>query len=101
MKEYLVRRSEEYVKGKRQLFLFLRKKRKQAKRKRLIFEWSITLGISLILLIIINISTFSVVTVDGYSMTPTINDQDKLFVFKWGKVNRFQLIYFKDPKKMK
>ncbi|OEG16944.1 signal peptidase I [Enterococcus termitis] len=76
-----------------------KKKRKQAKRKRLIFEWSITLGISLILLIIINISTFSVVTVDGYSMTPTINDQDKLFVFKWGKVNRFQLIYFKDPKK--
>ena len=30
-------------------------------------------------------------------MTPTISDQDRLLVYKWGKLSRFKLVYFEEP----
>ncbi|MGX7265616.1 signal peptidase I [Enterococcus crotali] len=71
---------------------------KKQQHKKLILEVIITILLTLTLTSIIAYFTFSIPKVEGYSMTPTVNDKDRLFVNKWGQVKRFNLIYFKEPK---
>ena len=71
---------------------------KKQQRKKLILEVIITIVLTLSLISVIAYFTFSIPKVEGYSMTPTVNDKDRLFVNKWGQVKRFNLVYFKDPK---
>ncbi|MGX7265063.1 signal peptidase I [Enterococcus crotali] len=75
------------------------RKLKKQKRKQLLIETGLTVIISIVLLAIVFNLTIAVPKVDGYSMTPTINDKDRLLVNKWGKIKRFKLLYFKEPKR--
>lgn len=71
---------------------------KKQKRKQLLIETGLTAITSIVLLTIIFTLTIAIPKVDGYSMTPTTNDKDRLLVNKWGTIKRFKLLYFKEPK---
>ncbi|MEI5993779.1 signal peptidase I [Candidatus Enterococcus mansonii] len=77
---------------------YIRKKRWRKQVQQLMKE----LGISFILLgtilYIISLFTFSVVKIEGYSMMPTVNNGDRVFVSKLSKVKRFSMILYKDSK---
>jgi signal peptidase I len=74
-----------------------RKRKKKKNLKRFITEIVVTLSVSLLLFFIVSVATFALPQAQGYSMTPTINDTDRLFVNKWSKIKRFSLVYFKNP----
>lgn len=75
-----------------------RKQRKTRKRvKRFLMELGITTIISLLLLSFFRIVVFTVPRVDGYSMTMTLNEGDRLFVDKLAPIKRYDLIYFIHP----
>lgn len=67
--------------------------------KKTLKELIITLGVTVMLFFILFIAACSLPSANGYSMTPTINDQDRLIVYKWGKIKRFSLVYFRNPEK--
>lgn len=73
-------------------------KRKRSERRRQFYK---EIGISFFLLMslffLFQWIFFSFPTVNGYGMTPTLNDGDRLFVSKRAKIKRFDLIYFKNP----
>ncbi|MGG5342830.1 signal peptidase I [Enterococcus sp. AZ192] len=73
------------------------KRKKRKKLKRFITEIIVTMSVSLLLFFIVSVATFSLPKAQGYSMTPTINDTDRLFVNKWSAIKRFNLVYFKNP----
>ena len=75
-----------------------KKRRKQKKIKRMMTELILTVLISSMLLLLISFLTISLPRVEGYSMMPTLEDQDRVFVNKLGKLKRFKLVYYKDPK---
>lgn len=90
---------------------YIRKKKKRSKQtikkkqrqtwqtsiKRLILE----LGLSLILLgtvlYLLSFFTFTFAKVEGYSMVPTLNNDEWVFVSKLAKPKRFKLVLHKDP----
>lgn len=78
-----------------------RKKRKKRlvkrKKKGIIKELAITLSAAILVFLTIFTLTVRIPKVEGYAMIPTINDQDRLFVYKWGEIRRFSLVFFKDP----
>lgn len=78
---------------KKQKKLRIRKK----KKKGIIKEFVITLVVAASIFLLVFALTVRIPKVAGYAMIPTINDQDRLFIYKWGAVRRFSLIYFKDP----
>lgn len=76
------------------------KQRFAEKRKKQVRQFFIQIGVSLFvfaaLCILLSIFTFKVVKMEGYGMTPLLNDRDRLFVSKLEKVEKFDLICFKD-----
>ncbi|WP_254907230.1 signal peptidase I [Enterococcus sp. 7E2_DIV0204] len=60
-------------------------------------EIIITVMIVSILFGILSLTVFTLPKVEGYSMTPTLNNNDRFFVNRLGKVQRFKLIFFKIP----
>ncbi|MGX7244591.1 signal peptidase I [Enterococcus quebecensis] len=73
--------------------------RKKRKQRVLIKEILVTSVISILVLSILFILNVQLPNVEGYSMTPTINDQDWLFVSKRSEIRRFSLISFDSPDK--
>lgn len=69
-----------------------RYRKRRQKRRNLLVEIGISLTIFFVLVGTVSFLTFRIVKVDGYAMTPTLNDQDQLFVYKWGKIKRFSLV---------
>ncbi|MCB5953445.1 signal peptidase I [Enterococcus sp. CWB-B31] len=76
------------------------KKRKQ-KRSRILRTFLIELGLTVAIVSMlagsIGYLTLSLPVVDGYGMTPTLNDQERLLVRKQGSIKRFSLVYIKNP----
>ncbi|ALS02576.1 hypothetical protein ATZ33_14675 [Enterococcus silesiacus] len=72
---------------------------KKRKRNKVLMEISMALVISAFLIWLIMFLTIAIPKVDGYSMTPTTNDRDRMLVNKWAKIKRLNLIYFKEPRK--
>ncbi|MCB5951423.1 signal peptidase I [Enterococcus sp. BWT-B8] len=72
---------------------------KQKKRREGAFikELMIALLIAAVLFGLLFWVTVRIPKIEGYSMTPTINDQDRLFVYKWDSIQRFKLLYFEVP----
>lgn len=70
---------------------------RRKKKKGIIKELMITLVAAAFIFLSVFALTVRIPKVEGYAMIPTINDQDRLFIYKWGAVRRFSLIYFKDP----
>lgn len=75
-----------------------KQQRRKPKQKFFLKEFSITLLISVLLISLVLWFTVQLPKVEGYSMTPTINDQDRLFVSKKSDIRRFSLVSFKSPK---
>lgn len=73
------------------------KEMKKLARRKLFMDIVLTGLISMSILALVFFLTVQVVTVQGYDMTPTVNDADRLFVFKQGKIKRFSLVSFKTP----
>ncbi|MGG5341111.1 signal peptidase I [Enterococcus sp. AZ192] len=73
-------------------------KRKRSEQRHQIYK---EIGISFFLLMslffLLQWLFFSLPTVNGYGMTATLNDGDRLFVRKHAQIKRFDLIYFKNP----
>lgn len=75
----------------------LKKKRQKKKQHLLLKQLMLTIGISLVLFSTITYFTIRIPKMDGYSMTTTLTDKDRVFVSKLSTVKRFKLVYFKHP----
>ncbi|MET3564099.1 signal peptidase I [Enterococcus rotai] len=49
------------------------------------------------LFMILSLTIFTLPKVEGYGMTPVLNNGDRVFVNRLGTIRRFKLIYFKLP----
>lgn len=71
------------------------------KQKNEVWEWIKALLIAVALAFVIRYFFFAPIVVDGYSMMPTLHDQDRMIVNKFsyqlGKPDRFDIIVFKAP----
>lgn len=76
-------------------------RRRKKRTKNILIELSLTIVFSCALFFLIQTFTFQLPRMDGYAMTLTLNDKDRLFVNKFGSLKRFKLIYFKEPKSNK
>src|SRR4051812_28211766 len=68
-----------------------------AKDKNEIWEWIKALFIAIVLVFIIRAFFFTPIVVDGASMEPTLQDQDRMIVTKIGEPKRFDIIVFHAP----
>ncbi|WP_321384326.1 signal peptidase I [uncultured Enterococcus sp.] len=73
-----------------------RKANKKRKQRKLIIELALTFSLSIILLYVVTVSVFVLPKTTGYSMVPTVNDKERLFVYRWGNIKRFDLVYMKN-----
>lgn len=77
-------------------------KRIQRKKRQRIKSMFLEIGISLVIvslcLSLLSLFTFSFTKVKGYSMIPTLNNDEWVFVNKLAKPKRFKLIVYKDSK---
>lgn len=74
----------------------LNKKRKK-QRRQFFKEIGVSFFLMLLLFFILKGLFFSMPKVNGYAMTTTLNDGDRLFVRKHVSIKRFDLVYFKQP----
>jgi len=72
-------------------------KRKIKSTKELWKEIGVTIFIVLFLFILLSVTLFSLPKSEGYGMSPTVNDGERVFVNRVGQVRRFKLIYFNVP----
>lgn len=76
-------------------------KRTLKKRRKQRHQFYKEIGVSFFLLILLFFALqwvfFSMPKVDGYGMTTTLDDGDRLFVSKRSAIKRFDLVYFKNP----
>ncbi|MFS0613205.1 signal peptidase I [Lederbergia ruris] len=70
---------------------------KTVNEKNELWEWTKALLIAVALAAIIRYFVFTPIVVDGYSMTPTLHDGDKMIVNKLGKPDRFDIVVFHAP----
>ena len=72
-----------------------------AKKKNELWEWVKALVIAILLAAVIRYFLFAPIVVDGLSMMPTLHDQDRMIVnkfgYKIGKPERFDIIVFHAP----
>lgn len=59
-----------------------------------IWEWVKPLSIAILLVVIIRNFIFSPILVDGESMMPTLQHQDRMVVTKFGEPERFDIVVF-------
>lgn len=74
-----------------------KRNRKKEKRQQFIKEISISLSVLLGLLFLIQVFFFSFPSVEGYGMTPFLNDGERVIVIKKRPVKRFDLVYIRQP----
>ncbi|MGX7148299.1 signal peptidase I [Enterococcus ureasiticus] len=78
-------------------------KRTLKKRKKQRHQFYKEIGVSFFLLLtlffVFQWLFFSLPKVNGYGMTTTLNDGDRLFVSKYSKIKRFDMVYLKQPDK--
>lgn len=74
-----------------------------AKKKNEVWEWVKALLIAVLLAFIIRYFLLAPIVVDGYSMTPTLHDKDRMIVNKIGYAigdpERFDIVVFHAPEK--
>lgn len=67
------------------------------KKKSETFEWVKSITIAIVLAFIIRSFILTPIVVDGESMTPTLQDKDRMIVTKIGEPNRFDIVVFHAP----
>nr|WP_207694757.1 signal peptidase I [Enterococcus sp. DIV0212c]MBO1353081.1 signal peptidase I [Enterococcus sp. DIV0212c] len=73
------------------------KKRRIKKIKTLFLEIGLTLFVTLGVVYLLSLFTFSLARVEGYSMSDTLEDSDVVVVNKLAKIKRFDLVYIHVP----
>jgi signal peptidase I len=68
-----------------------------AKDKNEIWEWIKVLFIAIILAFSIRTFLFTPIVVEGYSMEPTLHEEDRMIVTKIGEPKRFEIVVFHAP----
>ena len=68
--------------------------RRKEKKKSELFEWSKAVVIALLVAFVVRTFIFTPIVVDGKSMNPTLNNEDRMIVTKIGKLERFDIIVF-------
>lgn len=61
------------------------------------YEWIKSVVVALILAVIIRSFFFTPIVVDGASMNPTLQDQDRMIVTRIGEPKRFDIVVFHAP----
>ncbi|MBL1229468.1 signal peptidase I [Enterococcus sp. BWB1-3] len=72
------------------------KQKGQKKFNQFLVQMSISIVVFSFLIGLISFFTFRLVKVEGYAMTPTLNNRDRLFVSKVEKIKNFDLICYKN-----
>jgi signal peptidase I len=67
------------------------------KKKNETYEWIKAIIGALVLAVIIRSFFFTPIVVDGASMNPTLQNQDRMIVTKIGEPNRFDIVVFHAP----
>ncbi|MGX7130667.1 signal peptidase I [Enterococcus wangshanyuanii] len=75
-----------------------KRKKRLRKMKILFFEIALTLVVTIGILYVLSLFTFSFAKVEGYSMSDTLEDGEVVVVNKLSKIKRFDLVYLKVPK---
>ncbi|ASS91577.1 MAG: signal peptidase I [Bacillaceae bacterium] len=69
-----------------------------SRKKNEFFEWMKALGVAVLLAVVIRTFFFAPIVVDGVSMMPTLQDQDRMIVnkigTKLGEIKRFDIVVF-------
>ncbi|WP_430603137.1 signal peptidase I [Enterococcus sp. DIV0724b] len=76
----------------------IQKKKRQVRVQRTLIELGLSLFFLGVFLYGLSIFTFSITKVEGYSMIPTLNNSEWVFVNKLAKPRRFKLVLYKDLK---
>ncbi|WP_265460368.1 signal peptidase I [Enterococcus sp. HY326] len=71
-----------------------KKKRRRSKKKHIIQDFFYAIVMASLLALILFFFLFKIVVINGYSMMPTLRDQDTVLIRKTDYVKRFNLIYF-------
>lgn len=66
------------------------------KNLKLLWSWTWAIVLGLLLTLLIRFYFFVPVMVDGSSMMPTLHDGDRVIINRFGNVDRFDVIIFKD-----
>ncbi|GKU82647.1 signal peptidase I [Niallia sp. NCCP-28] len=64
------------------------------KKKSELFEWSKSIFVAVAIAIVVRTFVFTPIVVDGESMEPTLNNEDRMVVSKIGTPKRFDIIVF-------
>ncbi|WYJ83860.1 signal peptidase I [Enterococcus sp. DIV0840] len=92
-----------YIKKKRQRSKQANKKKQRKKQtwqtsiKRIVIEFGLSLILLGTVLYLLSFFTFTFAKVEGYSMVPTLNNDEWVFVSKLAKPKRFKLVLHRDP----
>nr|MBO1354358.1 signal peptidase I [Enterococcus sp. DIV0212c] len=73
------------------------KKRYKNKVKKTVVQLMITIGISIVLFSTITYFTLRIPKMEGYAMTTSLTNNDRVVVTKFGEIKRFKIVYFKNP----
>ncbi|WP_348921135.1 signal peptidase I [Enterococcus rotai] len=73
-----------------------RKSKNKKKSKILMIEFVISLFITMLLIYIVSVFTFSIREISGYSMMPTLEDRNWVYINKMAKLRRFNLVAYTD-----
>ncbi len=71
--------------------------RKREEQKQLVKELVVSLSLLLGLIVVVQSLLFSFPSVEGYGMTPLLNDGERVIVRKTKEIKRFDLVYIREP----
>lgn len=74
-----------------------RKKSWKTRFRKVALEFGISIVLLGIILYVLSLFTFTVAKVEGYSMLPTLNHKEWVFVSKVSEPKRFKLVLHRDP----
>ncbi|MGX7137242.1 signal peptidase I [Enterococcus silesiacus] len=77
-----------------------RKKKRNKKRRKMLLlfgEIGLTLLVTIVVVYLLSLFTFSLAKVEGYSMSDTLDDKDVVVINKLKDIKRFDLVYMKVP----
>ncbi|AQY50980.1 type I signal peptidase SipZ [Listeria weihenstephanensis] len=66
------------------------------KKLKLVWSWTWAIVLGLFITLLIRFYLFVPVMVDGSSMMPTLHDGDRVIINRFGNVDRFDVVIFKD-----
>ncbi|WP_086351140.1 signal peptidase I [Candidatus Enterococcus clewellii] len=73
-----------------------RKKEPEKAIKRILLQLGLSIFLTIGLVYLISLFTFTIQRMEGYMMAPTVTDREVLFVNKLGTVRRFDLVLIED-----